>query len=465
MKIRHYFILFFAALVSAFPVSADLDPVSSKVLVQSHGHAPINSDLRDAAWLIGHWQGSRFPGHIVEHIILPDTLGHMPGFVRSQDQESIYFFEITNFETLDGVLHYRVKHFSDDLTGWEAAEEVISRPLLGRSDRALQFDSITFERTSDDSFTVYYRFPDGDREGEILVIPFERFEPAGFHADQDRETVVSILSDLDDPALLPAEQLKNYVSDAVILAPGQAEIRGHAAIEQHLADARQSARIEMRHDIVELSAFEDIVLVQGGATGTAQPHGDPNRYPFETKSQIMFKRMADGSLKIWKVIYNDAPTIEAQPERVAEHAFEDLIGTWRLKDNRFEQVWDGKTAEVLDLPEHRTVCSPVNTTQSVLCRVNAGDFQGHILWAWDEAQQSFGHLSHFGSSRLGQGTGRIGAGGDLRVTVSFSDEPDGTYREYHYDWVTKDEYEMRSIQYDAEGTPTGNYYAGRFVRE
>lgn len=459
----------FVGLVMFGAHAAEPDPALGKVLVQAHGHTPVESVLDDAAWLEGHWIGSRYPGHQVEHIVLPVASNHMPGFVRSWDGDDVFFFEITNFESLDGVLHYRVKHFSDDLTGWEAADEVVSRPLLGKNNDSLQFDSITFERTSQDSFTVYYRFPDGPREGELLTIPFFRSGAPTVDDSADLTAVRKIFSDLDNRDLLPADQLKNYDQDAVILPPGETEIRGLAAIRRHLANVRDQAVVEMTHHVIELSSFADTVIVQGKAVGTAQPHGDPDKYPFETKNLILFRRAPDQSLKIWKVIYNQAPdTAGSDPElytRAPHNPFANFLGTWALKEGRFEQVWDGETLETVTILGHRTECSVINTSQSTLCRVNAGDFQGHILWAYDEEQKEFGHLSHFGTSRLGQGRGQIEDDGSLRIRVSFSDEPDGTFREYRYDWVSEDEYIMQSIQYDASNLPTGNRYGGTFIRE
>ncbi|MEL6877632.1 MAG: hypothetical protein AAGL68_05980 [Pseudomonadota bacterium] len=145
-------------------------------------------------------------------------------------------------------------------------------------------------------------------------------------------------------------------------------------------------------------------------------------------------------------------------------AFERFVGEWKLKNDAFQQVWDGETVETLSIPGHRTVCEPVNTSKSILCRVDAVDFQGHILWAVQDDLKTVSHLSHFGTSRLGDGAGELSETGDLALSIKFSDEPAGTYRVYQYRWVSRDEYSMMSRQYDADGTPTGNWYGGSFVR-
>jgi hypothetical protein len=90
--------------------------------------------------------------------------------------------------------------------------------------------------------------------------------------------------------------------------------------------------------------------------------------------------------------------------------------------------------------------------------------KGHIMWAVEDDGTTVSHLSHFGSSRLGDGAGSLDQDGNLSLTIRFSDEPAGTYRHYVYSWKSADEYHMVSRQYDAQGNATGNWYAGSFVR-
>jgi hypothetical protein len=153
----------------------------------------------------------------------------------------------------------------------------------------------------------------------------------------------------------------------------------------------------------------------------------------------------------------------AQDDTVA-NPFERFVGEWKLKDDRFQQVWDGKTAETISIPGHRTQCAAVNTSQSVLCEVDAVDFRGHIMWAVAADGETVSHLSSFGSSRIGNGVGKLGETGDLSLRIRFADEPPGTFRRYRYRWLSDDEYEMMSVQYTDAGKRTGNWYGGRFVR-
>ena len=74
------------------------------------------------------------------------------------------------------------------------------------------------------------------------------------------------------------------------------------------------------------------------------------------------------------------------------------------------------------------------------------------------------HLSSFGESRSGVGKGTVSENGDVALKVSFEGEPEGSYRLYTYKWLTDDEYELKSVQYNDKDKPTGGFYGGTFVR-
>lgn len=143
--------------------------------------------------------------------------------------------------------------------------------------------------------------------------------------------------------------------------------------------------------------------------------------------------------------------------------FARFLGEWTLKDDAWSQNWGGAN-ENIKIPNHHTVCRAINTDNSVLCVVDTPP-AGHILWAFNPVKKIVHHLSSFGELRIGTGHGSMNDQGDLRLTVSFEGEAPGTYRIYNYVWISDDEYDMRSVQYDASGKATGLFYGGRFVRK
>ncbi len=148
----------------------------------------------------------------------------------------------------------------------------------------------------------------------------------------------------------------------------------------------------------------------------------------------------------------------------APNPFQKFMGEWTLKNDEWEQSEDGTPTEILKIPGHHTLCKTLNTNSSLLWSVKATSATGHALWSYDETNGTLHHLSSFYPNRIGIGEGTVDAEGNVFLKTRFSGEPEGTYRQYSYTWVHKDEYILKSIQYDDKGKPTGHYYGGTFIR-
>lgn len=135
--------------------------------------SPGTGNLENIKWLQGKWIAES-KNLKVEHIILEKKDAQMPGFVRSVRNDKISFYEITSFIQVGHSVHYRVKHFSAELEGWEAQDEYIDRPLVKIENGNIFFDGITFKKNDNNSFTVYFLFQEGARKGEVLEIDFRK---------------------------------------------------------------------------------------------------------------------------------------------------------------------------------------------------------------------------------------------------------------------------------------------------
>jgi hypothetical protein len=159
-------LLIATALIAATPAFAQ-DQQSPRAMIKllPKGASGPPTTIADLAWLEGHWIGD-MPEGPVEHVILSPRFGHMPGFVRAVGAQGVIFYEISVFAQAGDSVTVKVKHFTPALAGWEAQDAHIDRPLF--------FDGITFMRTGQDSFTVYFLNRSGQEERETLVIPFRR---------------------------------------------------------------------------------------------------------------------------------------------------------------------------------------------------------------------------------------------------------------------------------------------------
>jgi hypothetical protein len=146
-----------------------------------------------------------------------------------------------------------------------------------------------------------------------------------------------------------------------------------------------------------------------------------------------------------------------------KNPFKKFIGEWTLKDDNWFQNW-GQGNEQIKIKNHHTICRGLNTDNTLLAVIDGTPPYGHIFWSYNPVKKEVDHLSSFGTTRAGVGKGAISKNGDVSLKISFADEPQGTYRLYTYKWISENEYELKSIQYDAKEKPTGFFYGGTFVR-
>lgn len=162
-------------LVAGSPALAETAAVSPRSMIKLLGKDASGppTTIADLAWLEGYWIGD-MPEGPVEHLILGPKFGQMPSFVRAVGPRGVIFYEISVFEQVGDSVTVRVKHFTPQLEGWEAQSASIDRPLVDRNETTLFFDGVTFSRTGQDSFTVYFLNRVGREERDTLVIPFRR---------------------------------------------------------------------------------------------------------------------------------------------------------------------------------------------------------------------------------------------------------------------------------------------------
>ncbi|MEO0570308.1 MAG: nuclear transport factor 2 family protein [Bacteroidota bacterium] len=143
--------------------------------------------------------------------------------------------------------------------------------------------------------------------------------------------------------------------------------------------------------------------------------------------------------------------------------FRNFIGEWTLKDNTWTHNW-GSGTETIEILNHHTVSTAINTRNSLLQIIDGPQPNGHVLWTYNPNTETIDHLSYFGEIRVGKGNGSFDKNGNLTLRVVFTDEAKDTYRIYKYHWLTKDEYRLHSVQYDSNDKPTALFYEGNFIR-
>jgi hypothetical protein len=83
---------------------------------------PQLADISMVSWLAGRWKGEAFGG-IVDEIWSQPAGGTMMGMFRLIDKGKVVFSEFEEIVEQEGLLVFKVKHFSPAFVGWEEKDK------------------------------------------------------------------------------------------------------------------------------------------------------------------------------------------------------------------------------------------------------------------------------------------------------------------------------------------------------
>ncbi|MGZ6028306.1 MAG: DUF6265 family protein [Myxococcaceae bacterium] len=128
---------------AAVPASAPEPPV----LQAAPGATSPPARISVAAWLAGDWTGQGLGG-VAEEAWLVPAAASVAGVFRATRGGQVTFYELMTVVEVGGSLVFRLKHFGADLRGWESPERAVDFALVRSSRSALQFDGLTYRRSS-----------------------------------------------------------------------------------------------------------------------------------------------------------------------------------------------------------------------------------------------------------------------------------------------------------------------------
>ncbi len=118
-------------------------------------------------WLEGHWRGPAFDG-IGEEIWGPAFGSSMMGVFKQIVDDSVKFYEILTISEENDSLILRIKHFGQDLKGWEEKDDSMEFNLLKVSDSSVYFDGLTFEKINKNKINIYVLLGDEGNRKEVV---------------------------------------------------------------------------------------------------------------------------------------------------------------------------------------------------------------------------------------------------------------------------------------------------------
>ena len=130
------------------------------------------ADIKDVAWIAGHWQGEAFGG-IAEEIWSPPLGNAMVASFRLIVDNQVSFYEIETITEENESLILRLKHFHANLIGWEEKDETVDFPLVKIERDKAYFSGLTFEKVSDKEMHVYVRISDEEGNQQEMKFPYK----------------------------------------------------------------------------------------------------------------------------------------------------------------------------------------------------------------------------------------------------------------------------------------------------
>lgn len=124
------------------------------------------ANLKEIAWMEGHWKGEAFGG-ITEEIWSPPLGDSMMFSFKLVVDDAVNFYELGHIRQLDETLVFELKHFGSDLIGWEEKDEVQSFKLIMVSENRLYFEGFTFEKVGDNEINIYGLIHQGEKTEEV----------------------------------------------------------------------------------------------------------------------------------------------------------------------------------------------------------------------------------------------------------------------------------------------------------
>ncbi len=130
---------------------------SKSTLTYSDSIGSPKATLQDISWITGSWKGKALGG-IVEEVWTPPLGDSMMCTFKLVINGKVQFYEFVTISEEKGTLIMKLKHFDNNLHGWEKKEETVDFKLVKVTPNRIYFDGFTFEKVSESEITIYVIF-------------------------------------------------------------------------------------------------------------------------------------------------------------------------------------------------------------------------------------------------------------------------------------------------------------------
>ena len=129
----------------------------------------LEPKLENISWIAGTWHGEAFGG-ITEEIWSKPSGGSMMATFKLINDGKVTFYEIEVIREVKNSLVLQLKHFNNDLKGWETKDETVDFPLKYITANKVVFEGMTFEKISDNVMDIYVDIK--NENGDVDIVKF-----------------------------------------------------------------------------------------------------------------------------------------------------------------------------------------------------------------------------------------------------------------------------------------------------
>ena len=127
------------------------------------------ANIQQVSWITGQWKGEAFGGITEENWSEPSGGSMMATFKLISDGK-VSFYEIETISEVNNSLLLRLKHFNNELKGWETKDETLDFPLIRVTKNKAIFEGMVFESVDENTMVVYVAIQ--QKDGTTVTIPF-----------------------------------------------------------------------------------------------------------------------------------------------------------------------------------------------------------------------------------------------------------------------------------------------------
>lgn len=150
-----------------FLIAAEINPEKTDKVTK------LEPKLENIAWISGTWRGEAFGG-ITEEIWSEPSGDSMMASFKLINDGKVSFYEIEIIREIKNSLILQLKHFNNDLKGWETKDETVDFPLIEITPTKVVFEGMVFEKVGDKEMNVYVDIHNEDGSVENVKFNYKK---------------------------------------------------------------------------------------------------------------------------------------------------------------------------------------------------------------------------------------------------------------------------------------------------